>query len=105
MPKTTKVEEANPWFWIKEAKEGIERRLNEPQHHHSARNVIFFLGDGMSVPTLTAARTLLGQRRGDTGEEAQLSFEQFPTVGLAKVIVVLAERSLLERKHSIRSFD
>lgn len=50
-----------------------------------ARNLVMFLGDGMSVPTLTAARTLLGQRRGSSGEEAQLAFEAFPTVGLAKV--------------------
>ncbi|KAM3955472.1 membrane-bound alkaline phosphatase-like [Aphomia sociella] len=47
-----------------------------------------FLGDGMSVPTLAAARTLLGQREGRTGEEAQLSFEGFPTLGLAKTYCV-----------------
>ncbi|XP_059054706.1 membrane-bound alkaline phosphatase-like [Achroia grisella] len=47
-----------------------------------------FLGDGMSVPTLAAARTLLGQNQGRTGEESQLSFEDFPTVGLAKTYCV-----------------
>ncbi|KOB62783.1 Alkaline phosphatase [Operophtera brumata] len=50
-----------------------------------------FLGDGMSVPTLAAARTLLGQRRGAPGEEAQLAFEAFPTVGLAKTYCVDAQ--------------
>ncbi|XP_072945123.1 membrane-bound alkaline phosphatase-like [Epargyreus clarus] len=47
-----------------------------------------FLGDGMSVPTLAAARTLLGQRRGRAGEEATLAFENFPTLGLAKTYCV-----------------
>ncbi|XP_041981936.1 membrane-bound alkaline phosphatase-like [Aricia agestis] len=47
-----------------------------------------FLGDGMSVPTLAAARTLRGQRAGAAGEEAQLAFEAFPTVGLAKTYCV-----------------
>ncbi|XP_045781581.1 membrane-bound alkaline phosphatase-like [Maniola jurtina] len=47
-----------------------------------------FLGDGMSVPTLAAARALLGQREQRPGEEAQLSFEAFPTVGLAKTYCV-----------------
>ncbi|XP_052743383.1 membrane-bound alkaline phosphatase-like [Bicyclus anynana] len=47
-----------------------------------------FLGDGMSLPTLAAARTLLGQRAGRPGEESQLSFEAFPTVGLAKTYCV-----------------
>ncbi|XP_045500789.1 membrane-bound alkaline phosphatase-like [Colias croceus] len=45
----------------------------------------------MSVPTLAAARTLLGQRDHRTGEEAQLSFENFPTVGLAKTYCVDAQ--------------
>ncbi|XP_023936812.2 membrane-bound alkaline phosphatase-like [Bicyclus anynana] len=47
-----------------------------------------FMGDGMSLPTLAAARTLLGQRAGRPGEETQLSFEAFPTVGLAKTYCV-----------------
>ncbi|KAM3955471.1 membrane-bound alkaline phosphatase-like [Aphomia sociella] len=42
----------------------------------------------MSVPTLAAARTLRGQREGRPGEEAQLSFEGFPTLGLAKTYCV-----------------
>jgi hypothetical protein len=44
-----------------------------------------FLGDGLSVPTLAAARTYLGQLQGRTGEETVLSFEAFPHTGLSKV--------------------
>lgn len=43
------------------------------------------MGDGMSLPTVVAARMYLGQLQGHTGEDAHLSFEEFPYVGLSKV--------------------
>ncbi len=43
-----------------------------------ARNVILFVGDGMGVSTVTAARILDGQLRGEDGEYNRLSFEQLP---------------------------
>ena len=49
-----------------------------------ARNVIVFLGDGMSLTTVAAARILEGQRKGDPGEENQLAWEGFPHTALAK---------------------
>ena len=42
-----------------------------------AKNVILFVGDGMGVSTVTAARILDGQNQGKPGEEHQLSFERF----------------------------
>lgn len=48
------------------------------------QNVILFLGDGMGVSTVTAARILAGQRAGKLGEEHELSFEAFPNVALVK---------------------
>ena len=48
------------------------------------RNVILFLGDGMGVSTVTAARLFQGQRQGLAGEEHLLSFEKFPNVALVK---------------------
>ncbi|KAK5641170.1 hypothetical protein RI129_009717 [Pyrocoelia pectoralis] len=63
-------------------------RVNRQQNTNLARNVIMFLGDGMSIPTLAAARTHLGQRIGHSGEETQLSFEKFPFSGLAKTYCV-----------------
>ncbi|CAG9789035.1 unnamed protein product [Diatraea saccharalis] len=74
--------------WYNEARNAINKRQARLQDHKVARNTIMFLGDGMSVPTLAAARTLLGQRQGLAGEEAELSFESFPTVGLAKTYCV-----------------
>ena len=49
-----------------------------------ARNVILFVGDGMGISTITAARILEGQRRGETGEENRLSFEEFPATALVR---------------------
>ena len=44
-----------------------------------ARNVILFIGDGMGIATITAARILEGQQRGESGEDNQLAFEAFPS--------------------------
>lgn len=56
-----------------------------------AKNVILFVGDGMGVSTLTAARILEGQRKGMLGESNSLSFETFPFSGLAKTYNVDAQ--------------
>lgn len=50
----------------------------------AAKNVILFIGDGMGVSTVTAARIFDGQSRGLAGEENSLSFERFPHVALVK---------------------
>jgi len=50
----------------------------------AAKNIILFVGDGMGISTVTAARILEGQLKGDTGEENSLSFETLPHIGLAK---------------------
>jgi len=60
-----------------------ERRAKPPEEPR-AKNVILFIGDGMGIATITAARIYDGQKRGETGEENQLSFEKFPNVALVK---------------------
>ncbi|MBS7456241.1 alkaline phosphatase [Coralloluteibacterium stylophorae] len=49
-----------------------------------ASKVILFVGDGMSLTTVAAARILEGQLRGAPGEENRLSFERFPYTALSK---------------------
>lgn len=49
-----------------------------------AKNVILFIGDGMGISTVTAARIYEGQKRGQTGEENLLSFEKFPQTAMVK---------------------
>lgn len=54
------------------------------QESATAKNVILFVGDGMGISTITAARILAGQQQGLAGEEYQLSFEKFDNVALVK---------------------
>lgn len=56
-----------------------------------AKNIILFVGDGMSLSTIAAARIFAGQQRGESGEENQLSFEAFPFTGLSKTYNVDAQ--------------
>jgi len=66
--------------------EEIAKRLELPQmDKRKAKNVILFLGDGMSLSTVAAARIHKGQLKGNTGEEDALSFEKFPYTGLSRV--------------------
>lgn len=84
--KYTPEEEKNAQFWYDLAHEEIAKRLRLPQPDtRKAKNVIMFLGDGMSLTTVAAARILQGQLKGNTGEEDALSFEKFPYTGLSRV--------------------
>lgn len=75
--------EESPAGWYADGERLISRRRE--QHGSSpARNLILFLGDGMSLATVTAARILEGQLNGRTGEENLLHFETFPHTALAK---------------------
>jgi alkaline phosphatase len=49
-----------------------------------ARNLVLFVGDGMSLTTVAAARILAGQRGGAPGEEHRLAFEDFPHTALSR---------------------
>lgn len=48
------------------------------------KNIIVFIGDGMGVSTITAARIFDGQSKGKKGEEHELSFESFEELALIK---------------------
>ena len=56
-----------------------------------AKNVILFVGDGMGISTVTAARILAGQLQGEMGEDHQLSFETMPYSGFVKTYNVDAQ--------------
>ena len=47
--------------------------------------VYFRTGDGMSTTTVTAARILKGQLKGENGEETKLTMDKFPRVALSRV--------------------
>ena len=66
-------------YWTKKAQEYTLEQINRSENRNVAKNIIMFLGDGMSVPTVAAARVYQG------GEEQQLAFEKFPHTGMSKV--------------------
>ncbi len=76
-----------PESWFNEGRETVERNLAMRAMAASAgraKNIILFVGDGMGISTVTAARILEGQLRGESGEENELYFETFPNVALSK---------------------
>ena len=75
-------EPVDPWHQSGQA--ALHRALAKQANTARAKNVIVFLGDGMSIATINAARIYDGQQRGESGEENQLSFETFPYSGLVK---------------------
>lgn len=78
------VDELEQSYWIAKAQKTLFDQLNQKVNKKVAKNVIFFLGDGMSLATVTAARIYSAQKLNKTGEENFLSFEKFPHVALSK---------------------
>jgi alkaline phosphatase len=83
----------NSWFSAAEAKLAATQAANAGVVTESgkAKNVILFVGDGMGISTITAARILAGQLQGEMGEEHQLSFETMPYSGFIKTYNVDAQ--------------
>ncbi|MCX7054847.1 MAG: alkaline phosphatase [Proteobacteria bacterium] len=71
------------WFSAGRAAIEANRLVNRELNTRRARNVILFVGDGMGVSTVTAARILDGQQRGIDGEWNRLSFEKFSDLALS----------------------
>ncbi len=85
-----KYQTANHWF--KDAQKALQEKQKQlGMKAPEVKNIILFVGDGMGVSTVTAARILEGQLRGDSGEENQLSFEKMPFTGLSKTYNVNAQ--------------
>lgn len=74
--------------WKKDGWNAIDRAKNQKVFKGPAKNVILFIGDGMGVSTLTAARIFEGQQKGTSGEQNRLSFEEFPYSALSKTYSV-----------------
>lgn len=77
--------ESTSEFWRSDAQKKLRKQLDKKTNENIAKNVIMFLGDGMSISTITAARIYFGQKQGYSGEESSLSFEEFPHLALSKV--------------------
>lgn len=82
-------EEIEPSFWRNKAKSVLEDKLKQDHNLNVAKNIIFFIGDGMDTNTVAATRMYNG------GEATALSFETFPNYGLSNVRIKLTVRGLL----------
>ncbi|XP_050431794.1 membrane-bound alkaline phosphatase-like [Adelges cooleyi] len=71
-------------YWLKNGKLKIAEKLKIKLNTNKAKNLIIFMGDGMSPTTLMAARIYQGQLKNKTGKNENLSFEKFPYTGLIK---------------------
>lgn len=72
-------------YWFDNSEKTLREHLRKSQNINKAKNIIYFIGDGMSLTTISASRIFKGQINGRRGEESTLSFEKFPHVGLSKV--------------------
>ncbi|KAJ6643325.1 Alkaline phosphatase 4 [Pseudolycoriella hygida] len=86
---TERIEDAS--FWQKHGESHLKKVLAQIKDETNgkgvkshAKNVIIFIGDGMGMATITAGRIYKGQLKGKSGEEENLTFDEFPHTGLAK---------------------
>ncbi len=77
------AQSADPYFTAAQA--DLEKQLGRQVNVREAKNVILFIGDGMSTATVTAARIREGQKAGKDGESNHLKWEDLlPHTALSK---------------------
>lgn len=76
------AEDANTW--LNDGAESLAAAKKLVPNVKRAKNVILFVGDGMGISTVTAARIFEGQQKGLDGERNKLAFETLPYVALSK---------------------
>lgn len=77
------VKEFEADYWRKDAQDYLKSVLEDPEKKSKpkkAKNIILFLGDGMSLATVAATRMYMYGN-----EKSSLSFEKFAHFGLSKV--------------------
>ncbi|RWS23462.1 alkaline phosphatase-like protein, partial [Leptotrombidium deliense] len=79
-------------FWYRENRILLQSKVKHAKQYFNAKtigskakNVIFFLGDGMGLTTITSARIYMNRRQGTDPLFDTLSYEKFPFTGLVKV--------------------
>ncbi|MFZ5453469.1 MAG: alkaline phosphatase [Thermodesulfobacteriota bacterium] len=81
----------SPQEWYRQGQLAVQQAQKRKINNRIAQNVIIFIGDGMNLPTVAAARILAGQSLGKKGEEHILSFEKLPHVALSKTYCTNAQ--------------
>ena len=70
--------------WILDGQTALEKAKKLHPNAKRAKNIILFVGDGMGVSTVTAARIFEGQMKNVDGERNLLSFEKLPYLAMSK---------------------
>ncbi|MCR8922280.1 alkaline phosphatase [Dasania sp. GY-MA-18] len=78
----TAAQTASPWY--QQGQAALQQAMQQQPNTGQAKNIILFVGDGMGVSTVTAARIYQGQQQGLAGEEHRLFFETLPYTALSK---------------------
>jgi alkaline phosphatase len=81
VPAIRRPEGETPQWWYRS---GAAHAAANGAMAGRAKNVILFVGDGMSLTTVAAARIFAGQRDGGSGEENLLSWEHFPATAFSR---------------------
>lgn len=81
VPAITRPDGETPAWWYRA---GAAQAAERGAMAGNAKNIILFVGDGMGISTVSAARILEGQRAGRPGEEQRLSWEEFPATALSR---------------------
>lgn len=84
-PLVSDLNGESPEQWFADGQQELQNAISLSQNTNQAKNIILFIGDGMGVSTVTAARILDGQIKGKSGEENTLSFERLPYLAHSKV--------------------
>jgi alkaline phosphatase len=81
-PASAPPRQASDSYYVK-AHDAVAGRIAERGGKH-ATNVILFIGDGMGIATITAARIYAGQSKGVDGESYQLAMDKLPYSAFSK---------------------
>ncbi|MBP6014377.1 MAG: alkaline phosphatase [Alphaproteobacteria bacterium] len=77
------LKQANdPYYQSAEAQ--LRATLARTPNTRRAKNIILFVGDGMGITTVTAARIYQGQKAGRDGVSNKLTFEQLPYAAFSR---------------------
>lgn len=69
-------------YWLGNANAFVQKQLNKKLNRNRAKNIILFMGDGMSTATLAATRVYMG------GEEKTLEMERFDHMAMSRTYCV-----------------
>ena len=84
--------------YFQAARAQLEEKLAVTPNTNAAKNIILFVGDGMSIPTITAGRIYEGQSRGVDGESNNLTMDTFPYSALVEDLHATTRRSPTPRR-------